>query len=145
LNKRMRDDLLRNTCVDVDDMVAKHGYEYSVGYLEGMLRDVRTRVERYYECQFKKNWTWDKFTDADDIADEVARELSLELSTMVCVHRQGDNGDDDVGYELVWLGDKRHIVDIGIVRTNGRWHVVCETNKGDVVLNCIDDLITLIS
>ena len=141
MNKRMRDDLLRDTHVDVDAMVAKEGYEYAVGYLEGMLQDVRTRVERYYECQFKRNWQWDGFEEAGDIANEVAKELSLELSTMICVHRQGDNGDDDVGYELVWFNQKRNIADIGIVRKQCQWKVVLETNKGDVVLNCVDDLI----
>ena len=145
MNKRMRDELSRNTSVDVNEMVAKEGYEYTVGYLEGTLKDIQQRVNILYQSQFMSNWQWDGVSDPDDIAGVVAAELSMELPELVLTHRRGDNGDDDVGYELVWFNRKRHIVDIGIVRSNGRWTVVLDTNEGDVPLDCIDVLIEFVT
>lgn len=80
-------------------------------------------------------------TTVDDIASSVKDEVEEIIGDELHVTRIGDNGDEDVGYEIMSKNSKRNVLDIGIMFKGGCWNVVADTSDGDVPLDDIYDVI----
>lgn len=81
-----------------------------------------------------------EITDPDVIASAVGDEVAEIKGQAVLVNRIGDNGENDLGYEIV--NGKRCIIDIGIMRCmDGVWYVVVDRAENhSIPIDSADDL-----
>lgn len=78
-------------------------------------------------------------TSHKDIADAIAAEVGEEMDTNVFVVYHGDNGTQDIGYELVTKGEV--LCDIGITKFDGIWTVFIESGSQNIEVTSVDDII----
>jgi hypothetical protein len=95
--------------------------EHQVGMMTANLRQILYHADNALDLY---NWCWVGSTESVDIAREVADEVADALNCQVLVEYIGDNGDKDVGYELVTM--ERGNFCIAIVLEGVIWRVYNE-------------------
>lgn len=95
-------------------------------------------------CMLKEDFHYPTHSDVYEmvvieIAKFIASELGEELGSNVECHLRGDNGDDDIGYEL--KNADGILCDIGITKIDGTWSVFIENGDQNREVTSIDDIV----
>ena len=127
--------------------------DISESLAEKFSHDGDTRCTGFYCAPYA--WDWKELTNPDDIVNEItmeiteyATELGASEHDVLFWQRHGDNGNDDVGYEIRWLSNPQVLFDIYIKKDKGIWNACIDrttkfftSEKVDVQISCIEDLI----
>ncbi len=123
--------------IDVDAIIAKGvelvgvdgAHSFAVGALTQQFREIVTATRLIVT----------ETTHVAEMAKFIASELGEELGSDVGSHQLGDNGDDDVGYEL--KNADGILCDIGITKIDGTWSVFIENGDQNREVTSIDDIV----